>query len=113
MAANCLVCVIAKLYLYVCLRHQWLKRVWQRGVDGVRGLLHAKNGLAVSNASCMAWQVSRIGYPYPEVASVSVLRILKMPARNFSSDLTSVGAGKARIGWTCELRVAMPVEVTK
>jgi hypothetical protein len=32
-------CVFAKRHLYVCLRHQWLKRVWQKGVDGVRGLL--------------------------------------------------------------------------
>jgi hypothetical protein len=72
MAANCLVCVFVKRHLYACLRHQCLKRVWQRSVDGVRGRLHdAKNGLAVSKASCMAGVQDRV--PVPEVASVSGL----------------------------------------
>ncbi len=78
MAANCLVCFCKTAPICVS-EASVAKKSLAEGCGWCKGTADAKSGLAVSNASCMTGVQDRV--PDPEVASVSGLRILTMPAR--------------------------------
>jgi hypothetical protein len=99
------VSVVAKRLLHACLRHRWLKKAWQMDADDEEALRKPEVISSVKNklhgrcprqVTCQGCGICEWFENFSNARQKTAIK-MSIP-KNFCNNLTSVGAGNAKIG---------------